>query len=116
MADLTLASAYVDFNDVSTADNKYLPIGPGLTGQLIQVRTVLGAAISGADDLLVIRKNGNDIGTITIAYTSSATGDQDYKDFTSSQIFLVEGDRLSFINGGQSTDTAACGVTVTIKR
>ncbi len=116
MADLTLVSQFVPITDASTAQNQFIPIGPGLSGQLIQVRTVLGAAISGADDKVVIRKNGSDIGTITIANTSSATGDQDYLDFTNSQIFLVEGDRLSIRNGGESTDTAALGVTVTIKR
>ncbi len=116
MADLTLVSVYADFDDVSTAGNRYIPIGPGLAGQLFQVRTVIGGAISGADDKVIVRKNGTDLGTITIANTSSATGDQDYLDFTNSQIFVTEGDRLSIINGGESTGTAACGVTVTIKR
>ncbi len=116
MADLTLVTVNESFDDVSTADNKYIPIGPGLTGQLIQVRTVIGAAIATADNKLIIRKNGSAIGTITIAYTSSATGDQDYLDFTNDQIFLTEGDRLSLINGGESDNTVACGVSITIKR
>lgn len=115
MSDLTLVSLFVPITDASTAQNQFVPIGPGLTGQLIQVRTVLGGAISGADDKVVVRKNGTDIGTITVAYTSSATGDQDYLDFTASQIFLVEGDRLSIRNGGESSDAAALGALITIK-
>jgi glutamyl/glutaminyl-tRNA synthetase len=107
---------FVQIDDASTAQNVYVPIGPGLAGQLIQVRTVLGAAISGADDKVIVRKNGTDIGTITVANTSSATGDQDYLDFTNSQIFVTESDRLTIRNGGESTDAAPLGVTITIKR
>jgi len=113
---LTLASATADFDDISSADTKLIPIGPGLTGQLIQVRAVIAAAISGADDKLVVKKNATAIGTVTIAYSGSSGGDQYYLDFADSQIYLSEGDRIALVNGGESSDTAACGVTVTIKR
>ena len=116
MADLTLTTVHTQMADVSTAEIVRIPITPGLSGQLMQVRTVLGGAITVADAKLTIKKNTTAIGTITVAYSGSGSGVQDYLDFGSQQIFLTEGDRLVIDGDGGSTDAANLGISVDIKR
>lgn len=64
------------FTDVSTAEVKYVPIAH--SGTVVLVSTVLAAAIN-TDNATVTAKNaaGASMGTITVAYTSSAAGDVD---------------------------------------
>jgi hypothetical protein len=116
MADLTLKTVHVQMADVSSAEVVRVPITPGLAGQLMQVRTVLGGAITVADAKLTIKKNSTAIGTITVAYSGSAAGVQDYLDFGASQIFVSEGDRIVIDGDGGSTDAANLGICVEIKR
>lgn len=116
MADLRKIAIPQNITDISTAQTLILPITPHSEGQLMRVTTCIGGAISGADSLVVISKNGAVLsgGTITIANTSSAAGDIDYADF--GNVFVKSGDYLTFAGGGESTGTATCGIIVDIAR
>lgn len=117
MSDLTLKTICLEVADASTAEDLHVAITPGLAGQVMQVRTILAGAVSGADDLVILKKNGTAVAgsTITVAYSGSAAGDQDYVNLAYLNLYVKEGDRLTIANGGQSTDAAKLGVSVDIK-
>lgn len=114
MSDLRPVSIFVQITDASTAQTVLVPVTDNLTGQLVQVKTVLGGAISGADDKVTISKNSTALGTITVANSSSAAGDIDTLNING--VYLGTGDYIKIANGGESTDTATLGVVIDIKR
>lgn len=116
MADLRQISIPVPIADVGTAQTQIIAITAHNAGQLKRATHMLGAAISVADSLITIKKNGTALtgGTITVAYTSSAAGDIDFADFTNT--FVVAGDYISVVNGGESTGAAPGCVTLDIIR
>lgn len=114
MSDIRPVSIFVPIADASTAQTVLVPVTDNLTGQLVQVKTVLGGAISGADDKVIISKNATALGTIVVANSSSAAGDIDTLNING--VYLGTGDYISIANGGESTDAATLGVVIDIKR
>ena len=114
MADLRKIPITVKITDVGTAENSVIPITTHNEGQVIRATHALGAAISGADSKIVIKKNTVALGTIVVAYSSSAAGDIDYLDIAST--YVRAGDYLVVANGGESTGAAVGVVTIDIAR
>lgn len=97
-------------SDVSTASS-YRFLVPR-SGILRKVQTQLGGAISGADAVVTVSHNGSNLSpTITVANASSAEGDVDSADFFRN---VTAGDRIEVATGGESTDTAELGITLTL--
>lgn len=99
-----------------TADTSVIPVTEDMDGEVIEVKTCLAAAISGADEVVTISKGASSMGTITIANASSALGDIDTLNPTSGNRFLVVGDYIKITNSGASTGTGAIGWSIAIKR
>lgn len=102
--------------DVSTASSVRIPIVDDMEGEVVDVTTVLGGAIATADAVITVSKGNSSIGTVTIANASSAEGDIDSLQPTSTNRFLVAGDWLELTTNGASTNTIPVGFVVTIKR
>jgi len=102
--------------DVSTASSVRFPIVDDLAGEVINVSTVLGGAITGADAVITVSKGNTSMGTITIANASSAEHDVDTLNPTSANRFLSVGDTLELTTSGASTNAVPVGFIVTIKR
>jgi len=92
--------------DVSTASSVIFMVQtPGI---LRRVETLLGAAISGADSVITVSKNGVALSpTITVANASSAAGDVDFAEF---YVQVAKGDWITVASGGQSSDTAQLAI------
>lgn len=114
MANIREETVNINIPDVGTAVTVCIPITPHNAGELKRVTTCLGAAISGADSKVVVSKNATVIGTIVVAYTSSAAGDIDYLNING--VYLASGDFITIANGGESTGTATGVVTLDILR
>lgn len=114
MANIREVTANVNIPDVGTAVTVVIPVTAHMAGQIKRITSCLGGAISGADSKIVISKNATVLGTITVAYTSSAAGDQDY--ISPSNVFVKEGDYIVIANGGESTGTATGVISVDIMR
>jgi len=114
MADIRFAHVSGEIADVSTAEVVWIPVTAGMAGEVKQLKTVLAAAISGANSTVTIKKNGTSIGTITVTHTSSATGDVDTVNING--VYIKEGDYLTVETNGNSTDTAKLGFVIDIKR
>ena len=104
-----------EITDVSTASSILIPIVDDMEGDVIDVTTVLGGALTTADATVTVSKNTTSMGTITVAYTSSAAGDIDNLVPTSNNS-LVAGDYLKIATDGGSTGTQTLGFVVTIRR
>lgn len=66
----------VDFSDISSSSNLYLPIP--FAGTVTKIQSVLSGAISGSDAVFTISNSGgSSMGTLTIAQSESAAGDVD---------------------------------------
>lgn len=88
-------------DDVSTAATVYIPIPTNCT--LNKVISVLGGAITVADAIVTVSNHaGTSIGTITVAYTSSAAGDVDTLTASTNNTFTEE-QRLRIATDGGST-------------
>lgn len=94
----------VKIDDISTADEEFVPCG--LKGKVVEVRSCLGGAISGADAALTFKISGTAItgGALTVANASSAAGDIDSAVPTGAN-FVTEDDHLSVETDGASTGT-----------
>lgn len=114
MADLRKIPISVKITDVGTAENIVIPVTKHNEGQIIRATHALGAAISGADSKIIIKKGAVALGTIVVAYTSSAAGDIDYVDI--SNTYVKEGDYIVVANGGESTGAAPGVVVIDIAR
>jgi hypothetical protein len=79
-------------------------------GILRRVETSLGGAITGADSIITVSKNGVALSpTITVANASSAEGDRDFADFYTQ---VAAGDWITVASGGQSSDTQQLAINV----
>lgn len=114
MADLRRVGESFHIPDVGTAVTVCIPITEHNKGQFTRVTTCLGGAITGADSLVVVSKNATVLGTITIAYTSSAVGDTDYLNIAGVEVSA--GDYIKIANGGESTGVATLGITLDLVR
>ena len=114
MADIRRVSHPFSTADAGTAATLCIPVTEHIRGQIVRVTTCLGGAISGADSKVVVSKNATVLGTITIAYTSSAAGDIDYLDIAG--VELSVGDFITIANGGESTGVAILSGTIDIVR
>jgi hypothetical protein len=66
----------VQFPDISTASNLYVPIP--YAGTITKIQSVLTAAISGGDAVFTVtNSSGSSMGTLTITQSGSAAGDVD---------------------------------------
>ena len=91
-------------------------MAPGFSGKIKKVTTVLNSAISVANSVLTLKIGGSAVtgGSITIAHTSSASGDVDScvptaaNSFTAAQAIEIETD-------GGSTDTAIVSITLELE-
>ena len=98
--------------DVGTADQKEFVVP--CAGFLRAVETVLGAAITVADDTITVSRNGSALSpTITITQSGSAAGDYDSAEFN---VGVAQGDRISVANSGASTGPAKLGITITLSK
>jgi hypothetical protein len=96
--------------DVSTASQ--LRFCVPVAGYLRRVGTTLGGAISGADSVITVSVDNSALSpTITIANASSAEGDYDEAEYYAP---VKKGSWIEVATGGQSTDTAVLGVTLTL--
>ena len=100
--------------DVSTAETLLIPVTANMVGELKQVKTCLGGAITVADTKVIVSKNTTALGTITVAYTSSAAGDIDTLDLAG--VYLSVGDYIKIAGDGGSTDAARLGIAIDIMR
>ena len=92
--------------DISTAASVIIPMPKGF---LLRVAGVLEDTIATADSIITVTKNATALGTITVAYDSSAAGDWDemLADGVDIGDFFFDGvdDFLTIATGGQSTET-----------
>ena len=66
----------VQFPDISTASNLYVPIP--YAGTITKIQSVLTGAISGGDAVFTVtNSSGSSMGTLTITQSGSAAGDVD---------------------------------------
>lgn len=94
--------------DVSAASSVIFRVHTA--GILRRVETTLGGAITGADSVVTVSKNGVALSpTITIANASSAAGDQDSADFYTQ---VAAGDWITVASGGESSTTAQLAINV----
>lgn len=119
MATFNLNEATLPFYiaDVSTAGQIYIPVPTGYEGQVVEIRTALNGAITGADAGLTFKINGTAItgGTITIANASSAAGDADSCNPTGAN-YVKAGDVLEAETDGASTNAVAVSGVYVIRR
>jgi len=103
--------------DVSTADQVYIPITDETAGEVVEIRTAIDAAISGADADITPKIGGTAMtnGLITIAQSGSAAGDTDVSRPTAART-VAAGDTIEIETDGASTGTAKLAVTIVIKR
>ena len=103
--------------DVSTAGQIYVPIPTGFDGVVVEIRTALNGAITGADATLTPKVGGTAMtsGAITITQSGSAAGDVDTSSPTSSNAVRV-GEAVEIETDGGSTGTIEVFGTLVIRR
>jgi len=103
--------------DISTADQIYIPVPNGFEGDIIEIRTAIDAAISGADADITTKIAGTAVtnGLITVAQSGSAAGDTDVSNPTGARTVRA-GDAIEVETDGASTGTAKCNVVIVIRR
>lgn len=103
-------SAQID--DIGTADTKVFVVPDN--GFLRKIETVINGAITTADDVVTVSRNGSALApTLTITQVGSAAGDYDFVNFYQA---VAKGDRITVANSGASTGPTKCGVTLTFSR
>ena len=115
--DLNVVSVQFTIGDVSSAGQMYIPISSETAGEIVEIRTALGGAISGANAGLTAKINGTAVtgGTIAIAHAGSAAGDIDSCAPTAANV-VVEGDNLEIETDGASTGAQEVTGIVKIRR
>lgn len=99
--------------DVSTAETVYIPIPYACI--VSRITTVLEGAITVADATITAKNAaGSSMGTITVAYTSSAAGDVDSLDSASNNT-ISDNSFLTIETNGGSTDAQRLFVTVYVE-
>jgi hypothetical protein len=95
--------------DIGTADTKLFVVP--VDGYLRRVQTVLGGAITGADDVITVAVDGTNLSpTITIPNAGSAAGS---KTTTEYRAAVSKGSRVLLTNSGASTGVAKCAYSLT---
>jgi len=105
---------YGVIEDVSTAETVYIPVANA--GTVAKVTTVLEGAIGTADSTITVKNAaGSSMGTLTIAYTSSAAGDVDTLAPASNN--TVSGnDAITIETDGASTTAQKLWFTIVVQR
>lgn len=100
--------------DISTASTIYVPVP--YAGTVLKVNTVLTGAIATADSVLTVKNSaGSSMGTITVAYTSSAAGDCDSLTPASNNT-VTAGSFITVETDGASTNTIPVVITVVLSK
>lgn len=98
--------------DVSTAETVYIPMP--YAGTVSKIITVLEGAITVADATITAKNSAaSSMGTITVAYTSSAAGDVDTL-APSSNNTVTDDDYITVETNGGSTTARKLWVTVIV--
>ena len=105
----------VKMSDVSTASSVYVAVPDG--GKVIKIYSVLGGTIATANAVITAKVGGTAMsdGTITIAYSGSATGDVDSCEPSAANI-VEEGGYITLTTSGASTNTHTADFTIVIRR
>lgn len=103
--------------DVSTAGQIYVPVPEEFAGDVVEVRSALNGAITGADATLTLKIGGTAMtnGTITITQSGSAAGDVDVC-YPSGANSVSAGQAIEVETDGGSTGTVAVFGTIVIRR
>lgn len=103
--------------DVSTASSAFIAVPSTLSGEIVEIATVLGGAISVANATVTAEINGTAVtgSSITVAYSGSAAGDRDVAKPTAARS-VTGGHNIEIISDGGSTGTAPLYVTVAIRQ
>lgn len=103
--------------DISTADQIYIPVPEGFEGDVVEIRTAIDGAISGADATITPKIGGTAMtnGAITVANSGSAAGDTDVSRPTAART-VAAGDAIEIETDGGSTGTAKCNIVIVIRR
>lgn len=100
--------------DVSTAETVYIPIP--YAGTITKVISVLGGAITVADATITVSNSAAaSMGTLTVAYTSSAAGDVDTLAPGSNNTVTAD-DYITIATDGGSTGAQKLWLTVVLER
>jgi hypothetical protein len=111
--DLTISFSAV-IADVSTAETIYIPMP--YAGTIAKVTTVLEGAITVADATINVKNSSAvSMGTITVAYTSSAAGDVDSLSPASNNTVTAD-DYITVETDGGSTNAQRLWVTIILER
>lgn len=103
--------------DVSTAGQIYVPVPDEFDGDVVEIRTALNGAISGADATITPKIGGTAMtnGAITIANSGSAAGDVDTSRPTGAYTVRA-GEAIEIETDGGSTGAVAVFGTLVIRR
>lgn len=97
--------------DISTADEILVPIG--FNGKILSLTTVIAGAITGADAVVTLDDSSdNEICTITVANSGSASGDVDTDAAAAAYDDVTAGSYLKLATDGASTNAVECVCTV----
>jgi len=101
-------------DNVSTSETVYIPMP--YAGTVAKVVTVLEGTITGADATITVSNSaGSSMGTITVAYTSSAAGDVDTLAPASNNTVTAD-DYITIETDGGSTTAQKLWWTVVVDR
>lgn len=102
-----------EIDDISSAGQTY--ICSPFTGNVVAVYSVIEGALADADATLTVKdKDGNSMGTITVAYSGSAGGDVDSLTPSANQD-VAAGDMIEIETDGGSTNAVAVNLFVVIQ-
>jgi hypothetical protein len=100
--------------DVSSAETVYVPIP--YSGTVVKVVSVLEGALTVADATVTVSdSSAASMGTLTIAFTSSAAGDVDTLAPASNNT-VTDNDFITIATDGGSTDAQRLWLTVVVER
>jgi len=103
--------------DVSSAGQVYIPVPDGFGGDIVEIRSALNGAISGANAVLTAKIGGTAVtgGVITIANASSAAGDVDVCRPSGANT-VADGGSVEIETNGASTGSVSVFLTVVVRR
>ena len=89
---------------LGTADTKYIPV-PGSSSEKFTLKaayTAIDAALTTADETIVVKNGATTLGTITITQSGSAAGDVDSATLSGSSASFAGGDVVTVSIGGEN--------------
>ncbi len=102
----------VQFPDISSASNLYVPIP--YAGTITKIQSALTAAISGGDAVFTISNSaGSSMGTLTITQSGSAAGDVDTL-APSSNNTVTASDYIKIACNGGATSHVECVIVICV--